>query len=196
MVVFSWRRVRARLAAVLHIEDEPPRRLAAAMGVGVFIGITPVYGLHTVMALLAAYVFRLNAPVTVTGAWLNLPWFAPFVYGFCLALGEALLSGDFGRFSLEHLIGLAAGAQAYLATSPTEHAGTFLQLLWDMLFTASRPLFVGTTVVGAVLGLAAYALTLEAVRDVRRLRHRREPEPAPARHAPPDPAAAGEEHRA
>jgi hypothetical protein len=38
-------------------------------------------------------------------------------------------------------------------------------------------LFVGTTIVGIVLGIAAYFITLEAVRDVRRLRARIHPVP-------------------
>jgi uncharacterized protein (DUF2062 family) len=46
-----------------------------------------------------------------------------------------------------------------------------------MLFVASKPLFVGTTIVGIVLGIAAYFITLEAVRDVRRLRARIHPVP-------------------
>ena len=44
-----------------------------------------------------------------------------------------------------------------------------------MLFVASKPLFVGTTIVGLVLGVSAYFITLEAVRDVRRLRARIHP---------------------
>jgi uncharacterized protein (DUF2062 family) len=41
-----------------------------------------------------------------------------------------------------------------------------------MLFVASKPLFVGTTIVGLVLAVVTYFVTLEAVRDVRRLRAR------------------------
>jgi uncharacterized protein (DUF2062 family) len=170
-VVFSWRRFRERVAAVLHL-DEEPSRLAAGLGVGVFIGVTPFYGLHTLLALIAAFVFRLNKAATITGAWINLPWFAPFVYGFCLTLGEAILSGDFRSFSWASLGSLADVARRYLRASPREQAGNFLQLLWDMLFVASKPLFVGTTVVGLVLGVVTYFIALEAIRDVRRLRHR------------------------
>jgi uncharacterized protein (DUF2062 family) len=200
-VVFSWRRVREEMRAVLHL-DEEPSRLATAMAVGVFIGITPVYGLHTFLALLAAWLFRLNKAVTITGAWLNLPWFAPFVYTACLALGQAVLSGDFSRFSWAHLAGLAAGAEAYLHATPRENAGAFFQFLWDMLFKASLPLLVGTTIVGALLAGVAYVVTLEGVRDVRRLRHRLHheappppvPGPGPAgRPAPPAPGADPEE---
>lgn len=186
-MVFSWKRFRERATAVLHL-DESPARLAAGMAVGVFIGVTPFYGLHTLLALLAAYALRLNKAATITGAWINLPWFAPFVYGFCLKLGEALLSGDFSVFSWSNLSGLAGTAGHYLRASPREHAGTLWQVVWDMLFVASKPLFVGTTLVGGVLAAVTYFVTLEAVRDVRRLRQRIHP----ARGArPPHPPGGG-----
>jgi uncharacterized protein (DUF2062 family) len=174
-MLFSWRRLRERATHVLHL-DEEPSRLAAGMAVGVFIGVTPFYGLHTLLALAAAYVFRLNKVATITGAWLNLPWFAPFVYGFCLRLGEAVLTGDWSGFSLASIQGLAM----YLRASPRETASTLYEVVWNMLFVASKPLFVGTAIVGLVLAVAAYFITLEAVRDVRRLRARMHP-----LHAPP-----------
>jgi uncharacterized protein (DUF2062 family) len=173
-MVFSWRRFRERATEVLHL-DEEPSRLAAGMAVGVFIGVTPLYGLHTLLALAAAFLFRLNKAVTVTGAWINLPWFAPFVYAFCLRLGEAVLTGDWSGFSLGGVHALAQATTAALRASPRETAGTLWQVAWDMLFVASMPLVVGTTIVGAVLGIAAYFITLEAVRDVRRLRARMHP---------------------
>jgi uncharacterized protein len=182
-MVFSWRRLRERATHVLHL-DEEPSRLAAGMAAGVFIGLTPFYGLHTLIALGAAYVFRLNKAATITGAWLNLPWFAPFVYGFCLTLGEAVLTGDWSRFSLASVHGLAESAGAYLRAGPRETADNLWQLVWSMLFVASKPLFVGTTIVGIVLAIAAYFITLEAVRDVRRLRARMHPVHEPSGRPP------------
>ncbi len=173
-MLLSWRRFRERATHVLHL-DEEPSRLAAGMAVGVFIGVTPFYGIHTILALAVAFVFRLNKVATITGAWINLPWFAPFVYGFSLKLGEALLSGDFSSFSWASMSALAEAARAYLHASPRASLGELWRLMWDMLFVASRPLFVGTTIVGVVAGLVTYLVTLEAVRDVRRLRHRIHP---------------------
>ncbi len=183
-MVFSGHRFRERLTSVLHL-DEDPSRLAMGMAVGVFIGVTPLYGLHTLLALAAAALFRLNKAATITGAWLNLPWFAPFVYGFSLKLGEAILSGDFS-ISWSSLASLAEALRA----SPREQADNLVELLWsmprklwEMMFDVSKPLFVGTTVVGLVLGAVTYLLTLEAVREIRRLGHhsrsvsRKEPRP-------------------
>ena len=182
-MMFSWRHLRERATLVLHL-DEEPSRLATGMAAGVFIGVTPFYGLHTLLALGAAYVFRLNKAATITGAWLNLPWFAPFVYGFCLAFGEAVLTGDWSGFSFASVHGLAESAGAYLRAGPRETADNLWQVVWSMLFVASKPLFVGTTIVGLVLGVSAYFITLEAVRDVRRLRARIHPSPEPSG-APP-----------
>jgi uncharacterized protein len=177
-VVLSWRRFRERVTAVFHL-DEEPSRLAMGMAVGVFIGITPLYGFHTLLALAVAFVFRLNKAATITGTWLNLPWFAPFVYGFSLKLGEAILSGNF-RLSRMSVSELAEVAGSYLWANPYEHAGYFWQLLWDMLFVASKPLFVGTTVVGLVLAVVTYVVTLEAVRELRHFQHLQHLPPAPA----------------
>jgi uncharacterized protein (DUF2062 family) len=167
-VILSWRRIREGVTHVLHL-DEDPSRLAAGMAVGVFIGVTPFFFLHTLLALLVAFVFRLNKAATVTGAWINLPWFAPFVYAFCLELGKAILSGD---FSIVWRVGELPGyAAALVQTNPVKHAGSFIELLWQAMFDASIPLFVGTTVVGTVLGVITYVVTLEAVREIRRLGH-------------------------
>ena len=65
----------------------------------------------------------------------------------------------------------------YKRQGPRETADNLWQLVWSMLFVASKPMFVGTTIVGIVLGVAAYFITLEAVRDVRRLRARIHPVP-------------------
>ena len=83
-------RWRARLAALLSLDDSP-WRTAAGLASGVFISFTPFWGFQTLLALLIATVFRLNRGVTLLGTWLNLPWFAPFVYAGAVKLGALLL---------------------------------------------------------------------------------------------------------
>jgi uncharacterized protein (DUF2062 family) len=114
------RALRARFMALLHLDD-PPWRVALALALGVFISFTPFLGFQTLLALLAATVFRLNAAVVVTGTWLNLPWFMPFVYAGALKLGALLLPDlkDFGDWSIALLIGttllgLAAAVVTYV----------------------------------------------------------------------------------
>ena len=73
------RQAAARLAALLP-HDESPWRVALALAIGVFLSFTPFWGFQTLLALLMAWIFRLNRAVTLAGTWINLPWFAPFVY--------------------------------------------------------------------------------------------------------------------
>jgi uncharacterized protein len=84
------RQAAARLAALLP-HDESPWKVALALAVGVFISFTPFWGFQTLLALLVAWIGRLNRAVTVAGTWMNLPWFAPFIYAGALKLGAALL---------------------------------------------------------------------------------------------------------
>ena len=100
------RTLRERFLALLHLDD-PPWRVALALAIGVFISFTPFLGFQTLLALLVATVFRLNAAVVITGTWINLPWFMPFVYAGALKLGALLLPDlqGFGGWSLALLIG-------------------------------------------------------------------------------------------
>jgi uncharacterized protein (DUF2062 family) len=116
--------------------------------VGVFIGCTPFWGLQTLLSALTAVVFRLNRAATITGTWLNLPWFAPLVYGGALKVGTLVVPDPAGTrrawldFFLEHPD--AFGWDDYL---------TLFQEL-------SLALLVGCLVVGVVAALATYVIAL------------------------------------
>ena len=88
--MFSPRQWRQWLAMLISL-DESPRRMALALAVGVFISFTPFWGFQTLLALLISTVARLNLALTIAGTWLNLPWFAPFVYAGAVWIGSALL---------------------------------------------------------------------------------------------------------
>jgi uncharacterized protein (DUF2062 family) len=123
----SWRQWRGRLGALFHL-DESPWRTALALAVGVFLSFTPFWGFQTILALLLATVFRLNRAVTVTGTWLNLPWFAPFVYAGALWLGARMLPD---------LSGLA-GLSAYLLVGSTTLGLAAGLLTWVVTYSVMR----------------------------------------------------------
>jgi uncharacterized protein len=117
----------ARLAALLP-HDESPWRVALALAVGVFISFTPFWGFQTLLALLVASLAGLNRAVTVAGTWLNLPWFAPFVYAGALKLGAVLLP---------ELSGLA-GMSAWLMLGTTALGLGAAALTWVVAYAAIR----------------------------------------------------------
>jgi uncharacterized protein len=123
----NWRRWKARLAAQLELDDSP-WRTALALAIGVFISFTPLWGVQTLLALLVATVCRLNRVVTVTGTWLNLPWFAPFIYAGAVKLGALLLPD---------LSGLAAWS-AWLFVGTTALGLTASILTWIVAYGIMR----------------------------------------------------------
>jgi uncharacterized protein (DUF2062 family) len=165
-MLLSWKSLRARLTAVLRLEDAP-WKIALGLAVGVFISCTPFYGLHTLMAILTAVVLRLNKVSTITGAWLNLPWFAPFLYGFSLKVGEFILGDTEGLPGLsgKGLGELAAQIRPFLSL---DKLGEGFLASSKLMFTASKPLLVGTTVIGLAAGVVTYIVALETVRRIRR----------------------------
>jgi uncharacterized protein (DUF2062 family) len=110
------RRVAAlRERFVTALREDRPWRVALALAVGVFISFTPFYGVQTILALVVATLLRLNRAITVTGTWMNLPWFAPFIYAGAIKLGTVLMPDLHGvsGISLALLLGttiLGAGA--------------------------------------------------------------------------------------
>ena len=121
------RQAAARLAALLP-HDESPWRVALALAVGVFISFTPFWGFQTLLALLVAWLGRLNRTVTLAGTWINLPWFAPFVYAGAVKIGDALLPD---------LSGLA-GLSAWLLLGSTALGVAAGALTWVIAYAAIR----------------------------------------------------------
>ncbi|MGH7181391.1 MAG: DUF2062 domain-containing protein [Nitrospiraceae bacterium] len=81
---------RSLLKQVLHLQ-ESPERTALAFAIGVFIGFSPAYGLHTVMVLICAWAFRLNLVALMAGAFLNNPWTVVPILGATYWVGALLL---------------------------------------------------------------------------------------------------------
>ena len=97
-------RARQLIAALLK-EKLEPGRAAAAVFVGIFIGIVPIYGFQTVAAVGAAIFFGLNKPVTVAGTFINNPLLQPLIIWSSVELGYLLRSGSFRPLGLSALTG-------------------------------------------------------------------------------------------
>ena len=82
--------LRSLLKQVLHLQ-ESPQRTALAFAIGVFIGFSPVYGLHTVMVIVCAWALRLNLLALMAGAFLNNPWTVVPILGATYWVGALLL---------------------------------------------------------------------------------------------------------
>ena len=87
----SWlRRVRAKLLE----QHTGTARLSVAVALGVFIALTPFYGLHAPLALAVAWVLRLNIAATILATQVANPLCAPLLIAASAWVGNALGAGD------------------------------------------------------------------------------------------------------
>lgn len=75
-------------------EYSDPRSLGLSVGAGVFVGCTPLWGLHAILALLVALKFRLNKVAALIGTHISNPLFAPFVLYGSVEIGWFVQHGD------------------------------------------------------------------------------------------------------
>lgn len=132
-----------RIRSLFRLNDTP-HRLATAFALGVFIAFSPTIGLHTVTALLIAWVFRLSKLAVLTAAFINNPWTIVPLYGSCLWLGMKITGSG---AAMPHIAWdeLSLGS-AYLVLRP---------YLW--------PFIAGTLLAGVIAAAVAYGAAYWAV---------------------------------
>jgi uncharacterized protein (DUF2062 family) len=93
------RRFSSKIWYLVLNEHTSPGRLAAAVFVGILIGISPFYGFHIIAALLSAWLLKLNKFVVWLGTNISIPLIAP-VFAFASAqAGALIMTGSFVSLS-------------------------------------------------------------------------------------------------
>ncbi|WP_025270069.1 DUF2062 domain-containing protein [Hippea sp. KM1] len=125
--------------------DDSPHKIAMSFAVGVFISISPFFGLHTVLAVVLSVLFKLNKLAAITGSWINNPWTTPLVYYLDYKIGAFILNDktnfNLKPFTFEHYI----------------HDGK--NAFWDIL--------IGSVVFGLAASVVCYFLIKYAVGKYR-----------------------------
>ena len=125
----KWKK---RFKAILSL-DSHPGHISAGFAVGVFISFTPFFGFHTGMAILAAFIFRLNKLTCLTGSWINTPFTVIPVLGLSYKVGRVLRGLPAGQL---HIRGLE----------------------WHHLKGKAASLLLGSSILGFFAALIAYFL--------------------------------------
>jgi uncharacterized protein (TIGR03546 family) len=130
--VIDKERWKKRFREILSL-DSHPGHIAAGFAVGTFISFTPFFGIHTPLAIAAAFLLRLNKLTCITGAWVNTP----------LTVVPALV--------LSHKLG-----QMLLGLDPV--VISFKSLDWDDLKEHAVSLILGSSLLGFAAALVGYAV--------------------------------------
>lgn len=135
--------------ALVQIEA-PPEKTARAFSLGVFLGFSPFLGLHMVLGLAFALIFRLNKLAVFIGLYMNNPWLVVPFYAFATWVGiqiTGLPEGiEFPSIGFTELL--------------TREFWVWLSHQWRLLI----PAFVGSSVLSIGLGALAYPVSLFVLR--------------------------------
>lgn len=134
---------------------EPPERTALAFSLGILLGFSPFFGLHTLMGLGATVLFRLNKIALMMGVWINVPWVAIPYYGFATWLGIRILGTPEGRRLPRPALREIVQARFWL---------DLIDQWWLLL-----PALVGSAVLCVLMAVVAYPLSLFLIRKYREL---------------------------
>lgn len=134
---------RERFKGILQVRDTP-HRIALAFALGVFMGISPLLGLHTIGAFFLAWVLKLNRLVAVVGVFVTNPWTIAPIYTFCTWVGARIV----GR--------------ARILPSIDWAEITFMTMMSELKHLIV-PFLAGTIVVGLISAVVSYFIIHWAV---------------------------------
>ena len=131
--------------------DDSPESVARGIGIGIFLGFTPLYGLKTLLSLLLAMFFRANKTAAVIAVNLHDLLFPlmPLVLGMEYETGFWLLSRPHQFPASLHLL----------------HLRPHEWLSWTTFFSVGAPLLVGSLLLGIPCGAIALFITRSVLRQ-------------------------------
>jgi len=115
-----------------------PREIALGFGLGLFVGMTPFFGLHTVIAVPLAALFKWNKISAAISVWFTNAATAPIIYSITYLVGARIIGIQKG-FDWAEIDSFSAVYQLILKTP---------EIVWAMI--------VGGVILGLPLSIAGY----------------------------------------
>ncbi len=151
------------LHKILHVDDTP-HRIAMGLAVGMFVAITPTFGLQMILVVLTAWLVRANKVVGVPLCWITNPVTMGPIYYFNYWIGT-LMVGRGGK-TLSDFQALSSDHGGWWAS--VEYGW---RLIWDVFWQC----WLGSFLVGGIGAVLTYGAGLWFVRWYRAGHRRRFP---------------------
>jgi glycosyltransferase involved in cell wall biosynthesis len=68
-----------------------PKRAAASLSLGVFLGLFPIYGFQVATLMALAFILKINKPLAFLGVGISSPPFLPFIIALAVATGRLVV---------------------------------------------------------------------------------------------------------
>ena len=140
-----------KILAKLIRQHNSPHEIALGAAIGAFISVLPVYGLHTVLIILAAIIVRpANKIAIFLGTNLSLPFTLPFITWAGYEIGRFILKGNLPPLNWEF----------------------FSQLTFKKIISLYQPLFLGSLILAVVCAPVVYGVIFWVVKKIQERKSR------------------------
>ena len=121
-------RIRKFISWLWDQEGSPSQR-ALGLGVGIFSGCFPFFGLQTLMGVFLAKIFKGNSILAAVGTWISNPFTYVPLYYFNYRLGSLILNKDKNIVSPNHITTNQLWFQGWYLSSRLIMGSIFMGLL-------------------------------------------------------------------
>ena len=143
--------LKERFFRLLRLNNSPPE-IALGVAVGVFIAITPLYGFHTIMVIIAAFLIkRTNKIAILLGTNVSTTLTFPFITWGGYNIGRKVLGNSY----------------------PSLQWQTFKHFSYKTILNFYYPLFIGSLIMGLILAAIFYLITFWFVMMRKKKQERR-----------------------
>ena len=137
-------KLRERIWRLIRLNNTP-QGIALGVSVGAFIAITPLYGLRTIMVLLAAmFIPRTNKIAILAGTSISIPPTTPLITWTGYSIGRAILDNDYPALAWSML----------------------KELTYRDILRLYYPLFIGSIILGIICAIIFYFIVLFLVKKM------------------------------
>jgi uncharacterized protein (DUF2062 family) len=152
---------------ILHVDDTP-QRIARGIAVGLWIAFTPFLGLHMILALALAALFRANKALAVLFVWISNPFTLLPIYGSAYLTGRFLV-GQFHPSLLqpEQAGDLLGELFSFSKMMTCLHSTAFWEEMAVVFGKIGLEVIVGGFVLGTIVAIAGYTATYWLVNTYR-----------------------------
>jgi uncharacterized protein (DUF2062 family) len=142
------RKLKEKILSLLKLHNAPSE-IALGVAIGVFIAILPVYGLHTIMVVTAAFLIRrANVIAMLVGTNISLPPTVPFITWAGYNIGRLMLGKKYPYIS----------------------CCTFKGFSYKGILNFYYPLLLGSFVLAIMCAIVFYFLTLNFMNKRRKVK--------------------------
>ncbi len=168
----GFRRAAYYLTHRLRRLPDEPHRIARGVYAGVFVSFTPLFGLHFLCAAAMAWLMRGNILAALLATFIGNPFTTPVIAYSSVKLGHYLLDVQAPLDVMSIIAAFGnAGSEIWenlrAVFSPEVTDWHDLQVFFEVIFW---PYMVGGVLIGSIVSLAFYWLTIPVLRAYQALR--------------------------